>query len=318
MEIIELKGFLFEKSKSSESRFRGFNFLYAETSHNQKYKEDGFSDETIKWINQTCIELSEKLNATIENIERDKINNEISVLNSILKKEILINWLGCVDNVLNAQSQYIKALTKSKKPIKYLIISEAPPLSIQDNKLFSNYVFLNNDNTKDIYRTVPFDAIRNIENDNESSLNEKCKGDDLIKFYSKYRVAFLDIIPIPLPTIATNLRKHWCTDLFYSIDGKTPRIIQFLNLSIIEFINKLGGVTFDTDLKIAFMAPTTISENIVKWLTIKTFDKTTASEFLSIFPKRLHNKNYDELKDLIGVDGSHNPNKEKLMKAFEL
>ena len=318
MEISELKKFLFEMSESKDSRFRGFNFLYAETSHNHEYKKDDFSYETKKWIKQTCEELSEKLKATSELIDKSDITVEIKVLNNISLKENLIQWINCVNMVSKARKKYLDKLINSNEPIKYLIISEAPPLSIQDNKLFSNYVFLNNDNTKDIYRNVPFDAIREIENDNESLLNEKCKGDDLIKFYAKHRVAFLDIIPIPLPTIATNLRKHWCTDFFYSIDGKTPRIIQFLNLSIIEFINTLGEVTLDTDLKIAFMAPTTISENIVKWLTIKTFDKTTASEFLSIFPERLRNKNYDELKDLIAVDGSHNPNKEKLKKAFEL
>jgi hypothetical protein len=318
MKISELIKFLFEVSESKDSRFRGFNFLYAETSHNHEYKEDDFSNETKKWIKQTCEELNEKLSATPKHIDKSDITGEINVLNNISSKENLIQWINCVNRVSEAREKYLVELIKSNDPIKYLIISEAPPLSIQENKLFSNYVFLNNDNTKDIYRTVPFDAIREIENDNVSRLNEKCKGDDLIKFYAKHRVAFLDIIPIPLPTIATNLRKHWCTDLFYSIDGKTPRIIQFLNLSIIEFINKLGGVTFDTDLKIAFMAPTTISENIVKWLTIKTFDKTTASEFLRIFPERLRSKNYDELKDLIAVDGSHNPNKEKLKKAFEL
>jgi hypothetical protein len=318
MDISELEKFLFEMSASKDSRFRGFNFLYAETSHNHEYKEDGFSNETKKWIKQTCEELNEKLSETSKHIDKSDIAGEINVLNNISSKENLIQWINCVKRVSEAREKYLDELIKSNEPIKYLIISEAPPLSIQENELFSNYVFLNNDNTKDIYRTVPFDAIREIENDNESRLYEKRKGDDLIKFYARHRVAFLDIIPIPLPTIATNLRKHWCTDLFYSIDGKTPRIIQFLDLSIIEFINKLEGVTFGTDLKIAFMAPTTISENIVKWLTIKTFDKTTASEFLKIFPKRLRNKNYDELKDLIAVDGSHNPNKEKLKKAFEL
>jgi len=318
MEISELKTFLFEISESKESRFRGFNFLYAETSHNHEYKKDGFSNETIKWIIQTCVELKEKLLATSKHIDESDIKGEINVLSNFSNKENFIQWINCASSVSNARETYLNELIKSNKPIKYLIISEAPPLSIQESSFFSNYVFLNNDNTKDIYRTVPFDAIREIENDNESLLNETSKGDDLIKFYVKHRVAFLDIIPIPLPTIATNLRKHWCTDLFYSIDGKTPRIIQFLNLSIIEFINKLRGVPFDTDLKIAFMAPTTISENIVKWLTIKTFDKTTASEFWKIFPERLHNKNYDDLKGLIAVDGSHNPNKEKLKKAFEL
>lgn len=318
MKIEELSKFFFGRSEDNQSRFRGFNFLYSETSFNNEYKNDSFSQQVTDWIKQTNEELTTKLNQTNDNLEKSAIESELSVLEIIKNKDFLIQWLRCVGTINDAKNKYIKELNNSSKPIKYLIISEAPPLSFIDNQLLSNYVFLNNDNTKDIYRTVPFDAIREIENDNESLLNEKCKGDDLIKFYAKHRVAFLDIIPIPLPTIATNLRKHWCTDFFYSIDGKTPRIIQFLNLSIIAFINTLEKVTLDHDLKIAFMAPTTISENIVKWLTIQTFDKTTASEFLSIFPERLRNKNYDKLKDLIAVDGSHNPNKEKLKKAFEL
>ena len=121
-----------------------------------------------------------------------------------------------------------------------------------------------------------------------------------------------------MPTIATNLRKHWCTDLYYTIDGKTPRIIEFLNLSINKFQSELENVCFSPDLKIAFMAPTTISENIVKWLTSPKFDKKSESNFFNIFPERLHGKNYSELSNLIAVDGSHSPNKKRLEKAFSL
>ena len=216
------------------------------------------------------------------------------------------------------KKKYIDELKKCDEPIEYLIISEAPPLSIIDSKLSSNYVFFNNDNTTDKYRTVPFEVIKKLKRDTTSKLKINTKGDDLINFYVRHRVAFIDIIPIPLPTIATNLRKHWCTDLYYTIDGKTPRIIEFLNLSINKFQSELENVWFSPDLKIAFMAPTTISENIVKWLTSPKFDKKSESNFFNIFPERLHGKNYSELSNLIAVDGSHSPNKKRLEKAFSL
>ena len=305
-------------SESKDSRFRGFNFLYAETSFNNEYKQDSFSEQVKIWIKQTNEELTTKLTQTNDNLEKSAIESELSVLKIIENKDFLIQWLKCVETINEAKNKYIKELTKTSESIKYLIISEAPPLSFIDNQLLSNYVFLNIENTTDKYRSVPFEVIKSLEKDSESSLNENSRGDDLLQFYAKHRVAFLDIIPIPLPTIHSNLRKHWCTDIFYSIDGKTPRIIQFLNLSIIQFQKELATIKFDDNLKMSFMAPTIISNNIVKWLTTEKFEKTQANEFMNIFPERLHKKNYDELKDLIAVDGSHNPNKEKLKKAFEL
>ena len=305
-------------SESKDSRFRGFNFLYAETSFNNEYKQDSFSEQVKIWIKQTNEELTTKLTQTNDNLEKSAIESELSVLKIIENKDFLIQWLKCVETINEAKNKYIKELTKTSESIKYLIISEAPPLSFIDNQLLSNYVFLNIENTTYKYRSVPFEVIKSLEKDSESSLNENSRGDDLLQFYAKHRVAFLDIIPIPLPTIHSNLRKHWCTDIFYSIDGKTPRIIQFLNLSIIQFQKELATIKFDDNLKMSFMAPTIISNNIVKWLTTEKFEKTQANEFMNIFPERLHKKNYDELKDLIAVDGSHNPNKEKLKKAFEL
>ena len=318
MVIEELENFLFDISEDKKSRYRGFNFLYTETSFTNQYEGESFSKEVFKWIKQTNEELNDKLKQTTETYRKSNIQVEIDVLEIINNKDFLIQWLKCVDSINQVKNKYIEELIKIDKPIKYLIISEAPPLSIINKTLSSNYVFLNIENTTDKYRTVPFEVIKDLEKDNTSLLGKETKGDDLINFYAKHRVAFIDIIPIPLPTIATNLRKHWCTDLFYTIDGKTPRIIEFLNLSISKFQSELGNVCFSPDLKIAFMAPTTISENIVKWLTIEKFDKNSVSNFMNIFPNRLLNNNYSELSNLIAVDGSHNPNTKSLKKAFLL
>lgn len=318
MEIEELSRFFFERSEDIKSRFRGFNFLYSETSFNNEYKQDSFSDQVKIWINQTNEELTTKLIQTNDNLEKSAIESELSVLNIIENKCFLIQWLRCVQTINDAKKEYILELTKTHDPIKYLIISEAPPLSFIDNQLLSNYVFLNIENTTDKYRSVPFEVIKSLEKDSESSLNVNTRGDDLLQFYAKHRVAFLDIIPIPLPTIHSNLRKHWCTDIFYSIDGKTPRIIQFLNLSIIQLQKELDTIRFDKDLKMSFMAPTIISNNIVKWLTTEKFEKTQANEFMKIFPDRLKVLSYSQLSDLVAVDGSHNPSKKFLERAFKL
>ncbi len=318
MEIEELRNFLFERSDCEKSRFRGFNFLYSPTSFNNEYNQESFSDQVKFWVAQTNQELNDKFNQTNDIIERITIKSELNVLEIIENKSFLIEWLNCVERINQVKKRYVQELIKIKKPIKYLIISEAPPLSFIDNKLSSNYVFFNIDNNTDKYRSVPFEVIKSLEKDTKSSLSEKSKGDDLLEFYANHRVAFIDIIPIPLPTIASNLRKHWCTDIFYSIDCKTPRIIQLLNLSITEFKKELVDIGFDEDLKIAFMAPTIISDNIVKWLAVEKFEKTQAKEFLSIFPKRLRHLDYSNLSELIAVDGSHNPNKNKLISAFRL
>lgn len=318
MKIEELSKFFFERSGDIQSRFRGFNFLYSETSFNNEYKQDSFSEQVNIWIKQTNEELTTKLTQTNDNLKKSAIESELSVLKIVENKDFLIQWLRCVETINDAKNKYIKELTKTSEPIKYLIISEAPPLSFIDNQLLSNYVFLNIENTNDKYRSVPFEVIKSLEKDSESSLNENSRGDDLLQFYAKHRVAFLDIIPIPLPTIHSNLRKHWCTDIFYSIDGKTPRIVQFLNLSIIQFQKELAEIKFDGNLKMSFMAPTIISNNIVKWLTTEKFEKTQANEFMNIFPDRLKNFGYSKLSNLVAVDGSHYPNKAFLENAFRL
>ena len=69
------------------------------------------------------------------------LNPILSTLTHKGYKENLIQWINCVNSVSEARKKYLDQLINNNEPIKYLIISEAPPLSIQDNELFSNYVF---------------------------------------------------------------------------------------------------------------------------------------------------------------------------------
>ena len=314
MQIKELETFLFTTSTEKE-RYRGFNFLYGETNCDDLYKADGFSKETFAWIKKTNIELQEDLKSNTNPNLFKQLNDELSVLNSFNRKKNLVDWVNCVRSVHALQSLYVDELKKTKKPIKYLIISEAPPLSILEDKLFSNYVFSNKATIDSKYRSVPFKVIKNLENDTKSSLREGYKGEDLISFYAEHRVAFLDIIPIPLPKIPGDLRKHWCTNFFYSLDNKKPRIIDLFNISFNRFLQQLNDLEFCDKLKITFMAPPIISENIIKLISNKNFSGSFSPEFTKIISKN-RKLTYENLSKLISMKGGY-PNEEKMRGAFK-
>ena len=99
MEISELNNFLFQISENKESRYRGFNFLYTETSFTNQYEEDSFSEEVFKWIKKTNKELNDKLKQTTNDSVKSTIESDKKVLRNIKNKEFLKQWIECVQNI---------------------------------------------------------------------------------------------------------------------------------------------------------------------------------------------------------------------------
>jgi hypothetical protein len=302
----QLYNFFYNTSDAKE-RFKMFNFLCAETK--KDLTEASFSDEFIEWIGGKS-EIANKIGVLDEydelkkNLKKSKTDKEKQEINRTYqtklkqsiesKKTDLINeWINLVESNHDAYIGYLKKLFEKSNEIKYVIISEAPMLTIKEdnaNILFDcKYIFSEKHENVGSYRKVPFDAFQEI-----NGITNPKKGnpsaDDLIDLFLEKRVLFLDLIPLPLPKIDSDLRKNWSTNSKYFIDDE-PRVITFLRCSL-AFIFKFVKVKTKkeicfSDTKIALMMPSNSALGIInfyidlkekmslKHILCRTINKTT-------------------------------------------
>lgn len=202
------------------------NFIYSAS-----VIKDNLSEDVLKWIQK----------------EDKNIHSKISNPTNFPLKE----WLLISQTVMSIYQNYLEKI--KDKEIKILIISEAPMLTLKDYKFVCNYIL--GQGSVGNYRTVPYDSIwehNKIEGD--KPVDYTTNPEKIIDLFIKYNVAFVDLIPFPLPKIATDLRKNW----------KKNRGNFLINL----FKNALSKVQcdkFSDELKIIFMMPPTTASGIIEY-----------------------------------------------------
>jgi hypothetical protein len=283
MEQQDLNNFFF-KENNSVKRFIGLNFLCAKT--NDLIPNAVFSEEFINWLGKRS-EMAEKVGILDDyyklkkNLKKAKTNDEKQDLNRTyqtqlkkliepIKQNLIKEWINLVKSNHEVYFEYLNRLFNESNEINYVIISEAPMLTIKEKDetfLFDcKYIFSKTHKNVGDYRRVPYIAISTIKN--ESEIAEKPSADEIITLFIKYRVLFLDLIPIPLPKIDSELRKNWSTNAEYYINNE-PRVITFLKCSlefIFEFVkNKTKKEICFSDPKIALMMPSNTALGIINF-----------------------------------------------------
>jgi hypothetical protein len=298
----------FYKTSNENERFQMFNFLCAKKDEN--VNDASFSDKFIEWIGRKS-EIAKKIgvlddyydlkkNLKKSKTDKEKLNREYQVrlkhsIDSI-KTNLINEWINLVKSNHKAYINYLKELFKDSNEIKYVIISEAPMLTIKENNgniLFDcKYIFSRQHENVGSYRKVPFDAFE--ENKHITNLKKSnTRADDLINLFVKKRVLFLDLIPLPLPKIDSDLRKNWSTNAEYFIDDE-PRVINFLrcSLAFIFEIVKDKEFHFSDDTQIALMMPTNSALGIINFymdLESKTNSSGTLNEKIEPFIGKIKN-----------------------------
>lgn len=230
MEKKEFKNFLNNQTSSNKEWLNGINFLYS-----------GDIKTDIR-----------KTKSKINNIIKSNKNEEL--IKWDFRK--YNSWKDCVKrDIVEIKTLYLEKLLNNKNPIKYIIFSEAPKLTWENNKapysayLFGNYPVPGN------YKSAPvkaFDFSKNI-----------------IETFAHHRVAFIDLLDLPIP-IDGNLRNEW--NYSFKIDTE-PLSVFLLENAIENFIQKSNSVSqikkldkikFDSDVYFAFMMPPKTSVGIIE------------------------------------------------------
>ncbi len=317
----------FQKKSKIKDRFIGFNFLYNETKEITDYNADGFDDTTLSWIKEKEADLKSRLKyLQLTHSEENTVNIEenINVIKGFFDFQKTKNgWIETVKNVQNSYNEYLVEMKKKK--INYIIISEAPLLKFSEGGFSCNYIFDKNIKSAGSYRTAPFHALNRVLNDkyNRENTNE-ITADDLINIFKENGIAFMDLIPIPLPELNTKLREHWSINSKYFIELEKPRVITFLEIAFENFMNQTG-CAIDPNVKIALMMPPKTSLGIINFFIN---DKVTSipelNKLRNIFI--IENTNNDardfpdrlmRLHKTVVMSGAGGPNEELIYNAFK-
>jgi len=315
----DIGDFFWNESERAE-RFRIFNFLYDKTDEN--HEENGFSSHTLNEATKKINELKSRLETVNEALQQEleKQLEEQELISEILQKadkdQIKKQWKEIVFKI---HRHYLSYLNEMKdKEINYIIISEAPKLTIKENQLNCNYIFDDENNEVGFYRDAPYNALGGrIKNPGAK---------DLIKLYRDKGVAFLDLVPIPLPELTTDLRSKWGFDENYKVEN-LPRSIVFLMIAFDFFLNKTSS-TFKKP-KIALMMPPKTGSGIINFFMDKTnitgLDKLDALRDQII--QENNNKNIIKYKiphtawklhKAICTNGANSPQNNMIKNALEL
>jgi hypothetical protein len=252
----DLKSFLSKKS-SQKRRIRILNFLY---SGKQNYPEESSLSKTTK------SNITEDLKSPLY---REYIN-KLDDANNIENVAKLNEWSVLVENIKKFYLNYLKAISKVET-FKYLIISEAPMLTVNNPiALNCNYIF---DPSKPctIYRKVPYQAF------SDNYKNSQPGAQELIDVLIEKSVLFIDLISIPLPTIDSDLREKWSRNINWVLEETQtkepiPLPLTLLKISFKHVITELKKIKcteeikFDKNLKIVLMLPPKTSIGIVDYL----------------------------------------------------
>ena len=280
--------FFYEESSTQTERIRWINFLYESTKKNIGEYDDILSETTLKWIKKSQDEKKVKIPIIHELIFNRILGIKDYRLILENKKSLHEKWVKCIETVQNDRKKYIKKLKESKVKIKYFIFSEAPLLNLQTNDFYSEYIF--SDRNVGSYRTIPFSIISKLKNSNH--VNDQINGNNIIDLFAENGVAFIDLIPIPLPKIDSDLRKKMAFDIYYTLNGSKPRLINFLEIATNNFFNETE-CQIDDEIGIAFMMPPISAMGIIDWIK----NPYTTPYFDSIMLKNITNNILNKEKD---------------------
>ena len=203
------------------------NFIYSESA-----MEGELSRTVLKWIHK----------------ENDKIFDKIS--KSV--DDSLTEWLTISKKVMCIYQEYLEKI--KDKEIKILIVSEAPMLTLYDNKFVCNYIL--GKGSVGSYRTVPFESIwEHNKIEGKKPDDYKANPEEIIKLFIENNVAFVDLIPFPLPKISTYLRKDW----------KVKNDRNFIISLFKNAVSKIQCDKFSDELKIIFMMPPNTASGIIEY-----------------------------------------------------
>ena len=276
----QLYNFFFNASNESD-RYKVFNFLCDVTTKRSNKKR--FSPNFINWIGKKS-EMAEKIGvlkeyntltselrtaktASEKKVLKLKYNKNLNDKINEIKESLIAEWKNLVSNCHVSYNEYLKKLFETSTEIKYIIISEAPMLTTKDDNgkiVFDcKYIFSGSHKNIGSYRKVPFDAIQEINNCKKHN-KDNPRAEDLINVFVKNRVLFLDLIPLPLPKIDSELRKNWSTNEDYFIDDE-PRVITFLRCSLKYIFKDYKKIGFSKDVQIALMMPSNSALGIINY-----------------------------------------------------
>ena len=273
------------------------NYIYSDSELEE------LDDDVKKWI------ISEKNNQAIhEEISRDQ--------------ESAINkWWEVCEKTHSLYENYINQFKDSSEKIEILIVSEAPMLTLKGDKFLCNYIL--GDGPVGSYRTVPYESIWEYKNlkDKIENDNYKTDKDEIIKLFIDNNVAFIDLIPFPIPQVATNLRKLWQ-------DKKSTEFIFTLFNNAIDKIKETSEREFSEELKIILMMPPTTAAGIINFCIInsKKNDNAFLNQHLhkiircndnSIFKRNELLKYSIKLHRQVVMSGAGGPIKELFINALE-
>ena len=309
----KIKKFINETSKKEdlEDWFSCVNFIYTgKPEENSK-----LSSETIEEIEDTK--------------KKAKDDALISLLVDFDGFDITTNrkkWVACINNhIRKPKKNYLKNLFKNRNPLKYIIFSEAPMLTWKkDEDPSSNYVFRSDCKPKGSYRSAPYKVFNVTQ---KKSVESK----ELIETFSRERVAFIDLIDLPIP-ISTELRCKWNYEI--KINCK-PLTIVFLENALLNFLKEMIKESIDLapNFEFAFMMPPQTAFGIIEYIRDSgpvnvqdggksiTIDYLKTIECNSYDTKKLFGYLKNEILPLyarIAMDGSNNPGDKLLKRALNI
>jgi hypothetical protein len=282
MKQSDIANFFYQES-DSKKRFEFLNFLCQESD--LKPNKHYFSKALLEWIGfdgrmATKLGLEKKYLDAIEKIKtktsRDSKRELVNYRKELRKKLILLmdsislEWVTLVSNIQLHYDRYLNGFLCSDSSIKYIIISEAPLLTLTSNEkgelnFECKYIFSSTHEKVGNYRTAPYKAICSLT---DVKTVKDINSGVLEELFKDKRVLFLDLIPVPLPKIDSELRKKWSTDDKFFIDGR-PRVISFLEASfeyVLKFAEQRGTkISFDKEVQIALMMPANSALGIINY-----------------------------------------------------
>lgn len=309
-------------------------FINSPTSHDDQ--EDWFS--CVNFIYTGDFNENKKLSKqAIEEIEKIKKNStddalvislvEIEGFNFSKKKDISDKWRSwkrCIGrDIISPKKKYLEKLFSDTSPLKFIIFSEAPMLTWKKSKNpISNYIF-KKCKVNGSYRSAPYKAF--------NTPKKSVTNDDLIKTFFDKRVAFIDLIDLPLP-INSELRSKWNYEI--KINCK-PLSIVFLENALLNFLKEMNNnrIELEQDFEFAFMMPPQTAFGIIEYIRDNgqiqvqdqgkfiTINYHKAIECNDNDTKKLFSYLKEEILPLyarIAMGGSNNPSDKVLKRALNI
>ena len=317
MNINEIEEYLY-KSESKDNQIYSFlNFLYTNFEGDIELSIN-FFDAFKKAYKK------ESINAILNrNPKKDIKNKEIQDIINLkysneFKKQIYKVIESGTINIKNAHNEYLSKL--KARPIKYIIIGEAPPFSFIKSQNGSEFelIFENN-----------YILSKPKAGHYQSSIKKafKIRGkevsttpDIFITGLVKNNILFFDIIPVTLP-FSTDIRTGWIKQKI----NEKPLLVSLLELAIKKNVAD-KKIIIDPNVKVAFVTPPKTSVSIFDYYSdkkLKITDKISVD--ITIINDNTTKNKYGVSPDIIlpmykanAMMGSNAPSPELLKLALDL